>query len=45
MDIPPTPGFDFKTEEPVTRQASDEEALSVLAPKIMDDAFFKVAAR
>ena len=39
VDIPPTPGFDFKTEEPVTRQASDEEALSVLAFKIMDDAF------
>ena len=27
VDIPPTPGFDFRTEEPVTRQASDEEAL------------------
>ena len=39
VDIPPTPGFDFKTEEPVTRQASDEEALSVLAFKIMDDPF------
>ncbi len=39
VDIPPTPGFDFRTEEPVTRQASDEEALSVLAFKIMDDPF------
>ena len=39
VDIPPTPGIDFKTEEPVTRQASDEEPLSVLAFKIMDDPF------
>src|SRR5471032_1754091 len=39
VDIPPTPGFDFRTEEPVTRRASDDEALSVLAFKIMDDAF------
>jgi len=39
VDIPPTPGIDFKTEEPVTRKASDEEPLSVLAFKIMDDPF------
>src|SRR5471032_1016934 len=39
VDIPPTPGFDFRTEEPVTRQASDEESLAVLAFKIMDDPF------
>jgi elongation factor G len=39
VDIPPTPGFDFKTEEPVVRLASDDEALSVLAFKIMDDPF------
>jgi elongation factor G len=39
VDIPPTPGFDFRTEEPVTRRASDDEALSVLAFKIMDDPF------
>ena len=38
-DIPPTPGIDFRTEEPVVRQASDEEPLSVLAFKIMDDPF------
>jgi len=38
-DIPPTPGIDYKTEEPVVRQASDDEALSVLAFKIMDDPF------
>ncbi|WEK58714.1 MAG: elongation factor G [Candidatus Brevundimonas phytovorans] len=38
-DIPPTPGIDFKTEEPVTRKASDDEPLSVLAFKIMDDPF------
>jgi elongation factor G len=39
VDIPPTPGIDYKTEEPVTRRASDDEALSVLAFKIMDDPF------
>ena len=31
VDIPPTVGIDFKTEEPVTREASDEAPLSVLA--------------
>ena len=39
VDIPPTPGLDFKTEEPVVRRASDDEPLSVLAFKIMDDPF------
>jgi elongation factor G len=39
LDIPPTPGIDFKTEAPVVRHASDEEPLSVLAFKIMDDPF------
>jgi elongation factor G len=39
VDIPPTSGFDFKTEEPVVRIASDDEALSVLAFKIMDDPY------
>jgi elongation factor G len=39
IDIPPTPGIDFKTEEPVVRKASDDEPLSVLAFKIMDDPF------
>ena len=39
MDIPPTPGIDFKTEEPVVRRASDDEPLSILAFKIMDDPF------
>jgi elongation factor G len=39
LDIPPTKGIDFKTEEEVTRKASDEESLSVLAFKIMDDPF------
>lgn len=38
-DIPATPGIDYKTEEPVTRKASDDEPLSVLAFKIMDDPF------
>ncbi|MEO8812871.1 MAG: elongation factor G, partial [Caulobacteraceae bacterium] len=39
VDIPPTPGLDYKTEEPVIRLASDDEPLSVLAFKIMDDPF------
>src|SRR6201985_2715246 len=39
VDIPPTPGIDYKTEEPVVRKASDDEPLSVLAFKIMDDPF------
>ncbi len=39
LDIPPTAGIDFRTEEPVVRKASDEEPLSVLAFKIMDDPF------
>ena len=39
IDIPPTPGIDYKTEEEVVRHASDEEPLSVLAFKIMDDPF------
>ncbi|HWE47698.1 MAG TPA: elongation factor G [Caulobacteraceae bacterium] len=39
VDIPPTPGLDFKTEEPVVRRASDDEPVSVLAFKIMDDPF------
>ncbi len=39
VDIPPTAGLDYKTEEPVVRKASDEEPLSVLAFKIMDDPF------
>ncbi len=39
VDIPPTQGIDYKTEEPITRKASDEEPLSILAFKIMDDPF------
>ncbi len=39
VDIPPTPGLDYKTELPVVRQASDDEPLAVLAFKIMDDPF------
>ena len=39
VDIPPTPGLDFKTEEPIVRLASDDEPLSILAFKIMDDPF------
>src|SRR3569832_569128 len=39
VDIPPTKGLDFKTEEEVVRHASDDEPLSVLAFKIMDNPF------
>jgi elongation factor G len=39
VDIPATPGLDYKTGEPVTRRAADDEALAVLAFKIMDDPF------
>jgi elongation factor G len=39
IDIPPTKGIDFKTEAEVERKASDDEPLSVLAFKIMDDPF------
>jgi elongation factor G len=39
VDIPPTPGLDYKTEAPVVRRAADDEALAVLAFKIMDDPF------
>ncbi|MDQ0464830.1 elongation factor G [Caulobacter ginsengisoli] len=39
LDIPPTKGIDFRTEEEVVRNASDDEPLSVLAFKIMDDPF------
>jgi elongation factor G len=39
IDIPPTKGIDFKTEEEVVRIASDDEPLSILAFKIMDDPF------
>ena len=39
VDIPATKGIDYKTEADVTRRASDDEPLSVLAFKIMDDPF------
>src|SRR6202012_4450277 len=39
VDIPPTPGIDYKPEEPGPRKASDDEPLSMLAFKIMDDPF------
>jgi elongation factor G len=39
VDIPPTKGIDYKTEEEIERKASDDEPLSVLAFKIMDDPF------
>jgi elongation factor G len=39
VDIPPTQGIDFKTDAPVERAASDDEPLSMLAFKIMDDPF------
>src|SRR5246500_2177150 len=39
VDIPPTKGIDFKTDAEVERKASDDEPLSMLAFKIMDDPF------
>jgi elongation factor G len=39
MDRPSIKGIDFKTEEETVRRASDEEPLSLLAFKIMDDPF------
>ena len=39
VDIPPTQGWDFKTEAPIERKASDSEPLAVLAFKIMDDPY------
>jgi elongation factor G len=39
VDIPPTPGWDYKSGEPIERRASDEEPLAVLAFKIMDDPY------
>src|SRR5436190_2597182 len=39
VDIPPTKGIDFKTEQEVERKPEDSEPLSMLAFKIMDDPF------
>jgi len=39
VDIPPTKGIDFKTEQEVERRPEDSEPLSMLAFKIMDDPF------
>jgi elongation factor G len=39
VDIPATKGIDYKTEAEIERKASDDEPLSVLAFKIMDDPF------
>jgi len=39
VEVPPIKGIDFKTGEEVVRRSSDEEPLSILAFKIMDDPF------
>lgn len=39
VDVPAIVGIDAKTEEPITRKASDEEPLALLAFKIMNDPF------
>ena len=39
IDIPAIKGIDFKTEEETDRKASDDEPLSLLAFKIMNDPF------
>ena len=38
-DIPPIPGIDPNTEEPITRSASDSEPFSALAFKVATDPF------
>ena len=39
LDIPPVKGFDPKSDEEITREASDEAPFSALAFKIMTDPF------
>ena len=39
VDVPAIAGIDVKTEEPTTRESSDEAPLSMLAFKIMNDPF------
>ncbi|MEN0654340.1 MULTISPECIES: elongation factor G [Hyphobacterium] len=39
VEVPPIKGIDPKTDEPVTRKSSDDESLSMLAFKIMNDPF------
>ncbi|GGE55490.1 elongation factor G [Agaricicola taiwanensis] len=39
LDVPPIKGIDARTEEEVVRKSSDDEPLSLLAFKIMDDPF------
>ena len=39
VEVPPIKGIDAKTEEEVVRKSSDDEALSMLAFKIMNDPF------
>ncbi len=39
VEIPPIKGIDVKTEEDITRKASDDEPLGILAFKIMNDPF------
>jgi elongation factor G len=38
-DVPAIKGIDFKSGEPITRKSSDDEPLSMLAFKIMNDPF------
>ncbi|HVV93634.1 MAG TPA: elongation factor G [Hyphomicrobiales bacterium] len=39
VDVPPIKGIDVRTGEEVVRHASDDEPMSLLAFKIMDDSF------
>ncbi|SON56076.1 Elongation factor G [Hartmannibacter diazotrophicus] len=39
VDVPPTRGIDAKTEEEVVRKSSDDEPLSMLAFKIIEDPY------
>ncbi len=39
VDVPPTKGIDMKTEEVIVRKSSDDEPLSMLAFKIIEDPY------
>ncbi len=39
LDVPAIEGIDPRTEEPMTRKSSDDEPMSMLAFKIMDDPY------
>ncbi len=42
LDVPPTPGTDPKTDEPIERKASEDEPFAALAFKIVADPYGKL---